>query len=62
MDQFFGGLCLAILGFGINRFSRLFDLYPAQNEKGVPWPYWVLFAVSYGLIGLGAVIMVFSLM
>ncbi len=62
MEQFFMGLCLAVLGFGIYQFSRIFGLYSAQNEKGAPWPYLVLFTISYGLIGLGAIIMAFSLM
>gem|GEM_PF-5147263 len=62
MGEFFTGLCLVILGFGIYQFSRLFGLYPAQGQKNIPWPYLVLTVLSYSLMGIGAIVMVIGLL
>jgi len=62
VGEFFTGLCLLLLGFGIYQFSRLFDLYPAQGQKNIPWPYLVLTVLSYSLMVIGAVVMVIGLM
>lgn len=62
MSHFFTGLCALILGFGTYQFSKLFNLYPAQDKKGVPWPYMALTIISFSLMGIGAVVMVIGLM
>ena len=62
MSNYFLGLCLAVLGFGIYQFSRLFGVYSAQNEKGIPWFYRILQVVSYSLMGIGTVVLIIGRM
>jgi hypothetical protein len=61
MANFFIGLCVSLLGFGIYQFSHLFGLYRAQNDKGVPWPYMVLLTISISLILAGIALMAIGL-
>lgn len=62
MDNYFTGLCLAILGFGIYQFAHLFGVYSAHDKRGVPWPYRTLQVISYSLMGLGVIVLVIGLM
>lgn len=61
MSNFFLGLLLAVMGFGIYQFSHLFNLYPAMDKNGVPWPYRILQVASYLLMGAGIVVLVMGL-
>ncbi len=62
MGNFFIGLCLILLGFGLFQFSRMFNLYKAQwDENAPPWPYWTMRSTSYFLMGLGILLMAGSL-
>jgi hypothetical protein len=62
MGYFMIGLCVAILGFGFFQFSRMFNLYTAQeHEDKPPWPYWILRTIAYMLMALGVIEMVQSL-
>lgn len=57
-----GGLALALFGFILFQLSELFSKYPAQSEIKFPWPYYVMRAVSYLLMGAGAILLITGLM
>jgi hypothetical protein len=60
MGNLLGGLTLAILGFGIYQFSKLFSLYTAQaeNEGAIPWPYIILRLISYIFMAIGIIVLI----
>ncbi|HJT23360.1 MAG TPA: hypothetical protein VJ873_02210 [bacterium] len=62
MADYFAGLCMAVLGFGVYQFSHLFGLYSAQDKRGIPWPYRILQVISYSLMGIGVVVLIIGLM